>query len=300
MATIEVKNLTKSYSFNKGIFDVDFKVEKGEAVGFLGPNGAGKSTTMRHLMGFSNPDSGYCLINGHDCLKEYTLTKEDIGYLPGEPTLPSGLNGYMFVKMMEGLRHQKNEERVKYLCDKFELDLSQEIKRMSIGERRKLAIVTAFMSDPKVLLLDEPTSGLDPRMQEIFIDFIEEEKRRGKTILLSSHIFREVERLCDKIMIIKEGRLVAKVNKDDIKDELKRRLTINFKNKEEYDRFHKEEKITIINSLAKTLEVTIIVDDMDYVIKKIAEYQVTNIVESTITLEDYFMNFYRKDGESYV
>ena len=299
MAVIEVCNLTKAYAFNKGIFDLDFKVEKGEAVGFLGPNGAGKSTTMRHLMGFSNPDSGKALINGYDCQKEYTKTKENIGYLPGEPTLPQGLNGYMFVKMMEGLRKNKNEERVKYLCDKFELDLSQEIKRMSIGERRKLAIVTAFMSDPDVLLLDEPTSGLDPRMQEIFIEFIEEEKKRGKTILLSSHIFREVERLCDKIMIIKDGKLVASINKDDINNELKRRIIINFKDINNYDLFHKE-NLNIINSVSKKLEVTIVVDNMDDVIKTISKYEITNIKESTITLEDYFMNFYRKDGSLYV
>ena len=299
MNVIEVKELTKSYSFNKGIFDVSFEVKKGETVGFLGPNGAGKSTTMRHLMGFSNPDSGYAHINGFDCQKEYTKTKEDIGYLPGEPTLPQGLNGYMFIKMMEGLRKNKNEERVKYLCDKFELDLSQEIKRMSIGERRKRAIVTSFMNDPNVLLLDEPTSGLDPRMQEIFIEFIEEEKKRGKTILLSSHIFREVERLCDKIMIIKDGKLVASINKADIKNELKRRLDIKFKTKEDYDNFHNE-NLKIINSIQKELSLTVIVDNMDYTIKLLAKYDLLSIKESTITLEDYFMNFYKKEGNEYV
>ena len=299
MGVIEVRSLTKEYAFNKGIFDVDFDVEKGETVGFLGPNGAGKSTTMRHLMGFSIQDSGSAKIFGYDCAKEYTNTKAHIGYLPGEPTLPQGLDGKQFVLMMEGLRKQRNDERVKYLCDKFELDLSQEIKKMSIGERRKLAIVTAFMNDPDVLLLDEPTSGLDPKMQEVFIEFIEEEKRRGKTILLSSHIFREVERLCDRILIIKDGRLVASINKDNIKDELKRRFTIIFNNLDDYNSFYNQ-GFRISEAIRNELKITIYVDDMDKVIKCISNYDFKELKETTITLEDYFMKFYKREGNGYV
>lgn len=299
MSVIEVSELTKEYAFNKGIFNINFNVEKGETVGFLGPNGAGKSTTMRHLMGFSIPDFGYAKIMDYDCIKEYTKTKQNIGYLPGEPTLPQGLSGKAFVEMMEGLRNKYNNDRVKYLCEKFELDLNQDIKKMSIGERRKLAIVTAFMNDPEVLLLDEPTSGLDPKMQEVFIEFIEEEKKRGKTILLSSHIFREVERLCDKILIIKDGKIVASIDKENIKEELKRRFTIIFNTEIDYDNFYNE-GFKIDEAIRSNLKISIFVDDMDKTIKTISKYDFKDIKESTISLEDYFMKFYRKDGSLYV
>ena len=299
MSVIEVSELTKEYAFNKGIFNINFNVEKGETVGFLGPNGAGKSTTMRHLMGFSIPDFGYAKIMDYDCIKEYTKTKQNIGYLPGEPTLPQGLSGKAFVEMMEGLRNKYNNDRVKYLCEKFELDLNQDIKKMSIGERRKLAIVTAFMNDPEVLLLDEPTSGLDPKMQEVFIEFIEEEKKRGKTILLSSHIFREVERLCDKILIIKDGKIVASIDKENIKEELKRRFTIIFNTEIDYDNFYND-GFKIDEAIRSNLKISIFVDDMDKTIKTISKYDFKDIKESTISLEDYFMKFYRKDGSLYV
>ena len=250
-------------------------------------------------MGFSIPDFGYAKIMDYDCIKEYTKTKQNIGYLPGEPTLPQGLSGKALVEMMEGLRNKYNNDRVKYLCEKFELDLNQDIKKMSIGERRKLAIVTAFMNDPEVLLLDEPTSGLDPKMQEVFIEFIEEEKKRGKTILLSSHIFREVERLCDKILIIKDGKIVASIDKENIKEELKRRFTIIFNTEIDYDNFYNE-GFKIDEAIRSNLKISIFVDDMDKTIKTISKYDFKDIKESTISLEDYFMKFYRKDGSLYV
>lgn len=298
MSVIEVNNLTKSYEFGKGIFDVTFSVDSGEVVGFLGPNGAGKSTTMRHLMGFSIPDFGECKINGYDCSKSYYITKKDIGYLPGEPTLPQGLDGKAFVKMMEGLKGCHNDKLVESLCKRFELDLNQDIKKMSIGERRKLAVVTAFMSDPKVLLLDEPTSGLDPRMQEVFIEFIEEEKKKGKTILLSSHIFREVERLCDRIMIIKDGRIVASVNKDDISKGLKKTFEISFYNPASYESFTKE-SFEFTSKNKPELRVSLMIDncDIDRFVKTIKNYNVKSFSEVTMTLEDYFMRFYKTRGD---
>lgn len=193
MEVIEVQNLTKDYGHGRGIFDVSFSVTKGETLGFLGPNGAGKSTTMRHLMGFSKPQSGSAKILDMVCSGSYNRILKHVGYLPGEVALPEGLTGWQFIRMMQGLRHNQNEERLQYLLEKFKLDPEGNVKRMSIGEKRKLAVVTAFMDDPDILLLDEPTSGLDPVMQEIFIDFIRDEKKNGKTILLSSHIFSEVE-----------------------------------------------------------------------------------------------------------
>lgn len=202
MSVIEVNNLTKDYGHGRGVFDVSLQAEKGEAFGFLGPNGAGKTTTIRHLMGFSNPQKGSVAINGLSCNKQTSKILENVGYLPGEVALPEGLTGSQFIRMMQGFRHSHDKQRLNHLLDIFQLDPRGKTKRMSLGNKRKLAVITAFMADPDILILDEPTSGLDPVMQAVFIDFMKEEKNRGKTILLSSHIFSEVDEICDTIAII--------------------------------------------------------------------------------------------------
>ena len=184
---IEVNHLTKDYGSNRGVFDVSLHVNKGEVFGFLGPNGAGKSTTIRHLMGFSHPDTGECKIFGYDTFNKYYEILNHVGYIPGEIALPTGLTGWQFIHMMQDMQKCHNDEMLKYMLDLFKLEdnvLCGETKRMSLGVKRKLAIVTAFITHPKILILDEPTSGLDPVMQENFIEFIHKEKKRGKTILL--------------------------------------------------------------------------------------------------------------------
>ena len=200
---INVEHLTKDYGYGRGVFDVSIKVHRGECYGYLGPNGAGKSTTIRHIMGFSKTSVGKVEIFGQETFGNTDKILQRVGYLPGEPALPLYMNGWEFLKMMEDMRGERNEEMLKHLIELFKLDPSLSIKQMSLGDKRKLAVVSAFMNDPDVLILDEPTSGLDPVMQKVFIDFILEEKKRGKTILLSSHIFSEVDATCDTISIIK-------------------------------------------------------------------------------------------------
>lgn len=296
MNVIEVQNLTKDYGHGRGIFDVSFSVAKGETLGFLGPNGAGKSTTMRHLMGFSKPQSGYAKINSMECNNNYSRILENVGYLPGEVALPDGLNGTEFIKMMQGMRTNKNDERVNYLLNTFKLDPSGSVKKMSIGEKRKLAVVTAFLDDPDILLLDEPTSGLDPVMQEIFIKFIRDEKNRGKTILLSSHIFSEVEAVCDRIAIIKDGRLVSTVNADDVKHGLKNIFTLTFSDKSSFEKFittdFKFDKI-----FSDVLKCNVLVNDRDTnkFIAEVSKYQLSDMQEHSVSLEEYFMHFYKND-----
>ena len=217
MSVIDVKQLTKDYGSGRGVFDVTFGVGKGEVFGFLGPNGAGKSTTIRHLMGFSRPDGGSTEIFGKKTFERYFEILGKVGYIPGEIALPAGLTGWEFLRMMQSLQGVRDEKRLNYLLKLFELDPSGETKRMSLGVKRKLAVVAAFMNDPDVLILDEPTSGLDPVMQDVFVDFVKKEKSRGKTILLSSHIFSEVDATCDRIAIIKDGRLVSVFEADELR-----------------------------------------------------------------------------------
>lgn len=208
MEMIRIENLTRDYGGGKGVFGISFSVGKGKAFGFLGPNGAGKTTTIRHLMGFLKAHSGKCMINGMDCWKKRPQIQKNVGYIPGEINFFDDMTGSEFLKFMQHYRGMKNEGRKKELLDFFELDPKGKIRKMSKGMKQKLGIVTALMHDPDILLLDEPTSGLDPLMQNRFTELVAEEKKRGKTILLSSHMFEEVERTCDYIGMIREGKLV--------------------------------------------------------------------------------------------
>lgn len=196
MSVIALSHITKDYGGGHGVFDVSFAVEQGEVFGFLGPNGAGKTTTIRQLMGFLAPDSGTCTINGLDCRTQTAAIQKNMGYIPGEPALPDDIRGGEFIRFLAAYRGMRGTGRAGELCERFELDASGRIRRMSKGMKQKVAIVCALMHDPAVLILDEPTSGLDPLMQNRFIDLILEEKQRGKTVLMSSHMFEEVERTC--------------------------------------------------------------------------------------------------------
>ena len=301
MEEILVDNLTKDYGFGRGVFDVSFNVNKGEVFGFLGPNGAGKSTTIRHLMGFSKPQSGHTKILGKDSFENYSEFMDKVGYLPGEIALPSGLTGYEFIDMMKKMKHVKDEQWLNHLIELFELDPSGETKRMSLGVKRKLAVVTAFMNDPDILILDEPTSGLDLKMQQQFIEFIKEEKKRGKTILLSSHIFSEVDATCDRIAIIKDGKIVNEFIADDLKHKTEKVYKIKFKTIEENKKFQTENKN---NKSFKIIEsdddnVILSTDDaqINEVIKTLSNYDFTSFEHLKESLEDYFMSYYKEDKD---
>lgn len=306
---IKITDLTKDYGHGRGIFDINLTVAKGEVFGFLGPNGAGKSTTIRHIMGFSKPDKGQILVFNKDSFKYYYEILKYIGYLPGEIALPEGLTGWEFIHMMRDLRHASND-RIEYLLEKFEFDPLGDTKKMSLGDKRKLAIVAAFMNDPEVLILDEPTSGLDPVMQQVFVDFIKDEKKRGKTIFLSSHIFNEVEDTCDRIAIIKDGRIVSEFAAKSIKHNENKTFRVIFSNIDELHKFEQEfprlrkntdkaKRIAISSVHEDKLEVQVAVNDklINELIKVIAKYDVEEFIENKYTLEDYFMHFYKEDKD---
>ena len=310
MSVIEIEHLTQDYGHGRGIFDVTFSVEQGEVFGFLGPNGAGKSTTIRHIMGFSKPQKGEIKVFGLDSFKYYYKILDRVGYLPGEIALPEGLSGWEFIDMMSKLRHTNDKERLNYLLNKFKLNPTGETKKMSLGDKRKLAIVTAFMGDPELLILDEPTSGLDPVMQQVFIDFIKEEKQRGKTILLSSHIFNEVEATCDRIAIIKDGRIVSNFDAKDITQNKTKTYVITFEDAHQFAEFCKDlpkydkrvkslKKIYIKEQEPESNTVKVILndDDIDKLVSRISKYDVALFKQEKYTLEDYFMHFYKEDKD---
>ena len=214
---IELAGLTKTFPNGRGVHDISLKVAEGEAVGFLGPNGAGKTTTIRHLLGFLRADAGQARIFGKDCFLEAAAIHRQVGYLPGEISLFPGMTAEGFLQLAAGLRGLRAEQSLRALATRFELDLRQSIQKMSKGTKQKVAILAAFFHDPAVYILDEPSSGLDPLMQHAFVDLVQEERARGKTVFLSSHIFSEIDRICDCVAIIKDGRLLRVAGMAELK-----------------------------------------------------------------------------------
>ena len=297
---INVEHLTKDYGYGRGVFDVSIKVHKGECYGYLGPNGAGKSTTIRHIMGFSKTSVGKVEIFNQETFGNTDKILERVGYLPGEPALPLYMNGWEFLHMMEEMRGNKNEEMLNHLIDIFKLDPSMSIKSMSLGDKRKLAVVSAFMNDPDVLILDEPTSGLDPIMQKVFIDFVIEEKKRGKTILLSSHIFSEVDATCDTISIIKDGKHVSTFKAEDLKNLDEQTYILHFLDQENLDRYLnncEQFKVVERNDTNLTLAVKFNKKDYKAFFDSLMGIKIKDFQEKPFTLQDYFMSFYKEEKE---
>lgn len=297
---IEVNNLTKDYGYGRGVFDVSIKVHKGECYGYLGPNGAGKSTTIRHIMGFAKPQVGEVKIFGVNTFGHTEEILGEVGYLPGEPAIPAGLDGWGFLHMMEGMRGSANKEWLDHLLKLFKFNPDAPVKLMSLGEKRKLAVIAAFMNDPDVLILDEPTSGLDPVMQKVFIKFILDEKKRGKTILLSSHIFSEVDATCDTISIIKDGKHVSTFNAKELKKGQTRTFELEFLDKENFNKFINEKnKFEIVNSNENTLIclVSFPPDKYNEFFDTLEGVKVAKFQEKPFTLQDYFMSFYKEERD---
>lgn len=296
---IEVKNLTKDYGQGRGVFDVSFYVKKGECFGFLGPNGAGKSTTIRHIMGFSIPDKGETLFRGlgSDTKREDLMYK--VAYVPGEVAMPLNLTGQEIIDEQIALKGVKDLSRLNYLMEYFEVDPTLEAKDMSLGMKRKIALVCAFSDDPDIVILDEPSSGLDIDMQAKFIDYILELKKQGKTILLSSHMFSEVDACCDRIAIIKDGHIVANFDSASLKHNSRKEYFVYFNNIDDLNNF-----IANVNNLNYECKVdrdNLMVDIYTYddtineFIKILAKSKVKDFKEKKETLEEFFMSFYKED-----
>lgn len=295
---IEVKNLTKDYGHGRGVFDVSIEVNKGEILGYLGPNGAGKSTTIRHLMGFAIPDSGSTYINGKNTLKDRVDVFKSVSYIPGEVALPELLTGRQVLEEQKELKRVKDNTFLDYLKNFFELDDSLVCKEMSLGSKRKIAIISAFMSDPEVIIMDEPSSGLDPEMQSRFVKLLEIEKGRGKTILLSSHIFSEVDVSCDRIVIIKDGKIVSNFIADELKHKDIVEYSLYFSDKKSLSTAkEKLKKFEVIGTDKNCIKYHIFSKDINEFVNNISKLDIKDVSQKIETLEDYFMSFYKEDKE---
>ncbi|MFR1724981.1 ABC transporter ATP-binding protein [Emergencia timonensis] len=292
MNSIEIEHLTKDYGNGKGVFDVSLAIKQGEVYGYLGPNGAGKSTTMRHLMGFSKPQSGTVNILGLECWSNQKEIQGRLGYLPGEIAFQEDMTGIAYLKLIAKMRHMKDFSYGEKLIDFFELDPSGGIKRMSKGMKQKIGIVAAFMHDPQILLLDEPTSGLDPLMQNRFVELIEKEKKRGKTILLSSHIFEEVEKTCDRIGMIRKGKLVKEFTVDELRHSQLKTYKIEFAVSSDMEKMKEVYPDAVFKEDRRQMIVSINDGQINALIRQLAKCDVHFLKEEKHTLEEYFMQFY--------
>lgn len=288
---MELQNVTKDYGNGKGVFDVSFFVKEGEVFGYLGPNGAGKSTTIRQLMGFIHPQKGTCQIFGKDCFSEASQIQGEIGYLAGELAFMEDMTGRKFLEFMAQMKGIKDLSRMEELIERFELNPQGKMRKMSKGMKQKVGLVCAFMGNPKAVILDEPTSGLDPLMQNRFVELILEEKKKGTTILMSSHIFEEVEKTCDRTAIIRAGKIVAVEDMKSLAGKRKKIYTITLPDAQTADRFVEESGLEITERMGNRVQLTV-KNQIPETLQMIAKYQPIDLDIKTQSLEELFMHFY--------
>lgn len=298
MEVIKTENLTKDYGENRGIFDLNFSVNKGETFGFVGTNGSGKTTTIRHIMGFLKPQKGSVLVLGKDAWKESCEIKKYVEYVPGEIAFPDLRDGTTFLKAQAEMLNLKDMNYANYLIEKLQLDPSANLKRMSKGMKQKTAIVAALMADKDILILDEPTTGLDPLMRETFLELILDEKKKGKTILMSSQMFDELEITCDRVALIYNGRIIDIADINELKNLPYKSYKIEFKTREDYIKF-KKLKFNIVRDQEKYNQVTIQVFDKEInrMFNILQNYDLKFISEVKYNLEKHFKEILAKVQE---
>ena len=294
---IELRNLTKDYGNNRGIFDLSLKIYKGEMHGYVGTNGSGKTTTIRNIMGFLKPTSGSAFVYGMESWTHSSEFIKHIGYVPGEIAFPDLKTGTEFLRSQAEFLGVKDMSYANYLIDKLQLDPSANLKRMSKGMKQKTAIVAALMADPEIIILDEPTTGLDPLMRDAFLEIISNEHKKGKTIFMSSHMFNELERTCDRVSLIMDGRIVDTVSRSDILDRPNKDFKIEFKNESSYLGF-KGLNYEIIRDQPKYNQVTISLpkNKINDLFKDLTSFQIKFISEVKYTLEKHFKEVLKKEN----
>jgi ABC-2 type transport system ATP-binding protein len=297
---IETRKITLKYPGGKGIFDLNFNVAKGEVFGYIGPKNAGKSSTIRVLMGLSHPGKGSATINGLNCFRKAAAIQKIAGYIPEETSYFDGMRvkEYLnFITRMRGSVGAKKTPLREALIERFELETRGRIEYMSKDMKQKLAIVTAFMHDPQVLILDEPTDGLDPLMQARFLDLIIEEKHRGKTVLLATQMFENVERTCDRVGILNEGRLVEQ---DDIIEVKAAEIKSYFVRFEAHPNLEQLKKFGFGYKAFSDRDYEIYCqgDRIDVLVKVLSHEKVLVFNSNTQTLEEIFQKYYHKEEET--
>lgn len=286
---LEVIKLKKYYGNTRGVEDVSFCLKKGEAYGFIGPNGAGKSTTIKTIMNLINLTSGKIIINGKENAKDNLELKRMVGYLPSEIYLYSDLTVKEMLDFHESFYDKNLTKRRNRLVKLLKLDESKKIEDLSLGNLKKLGIVLALVHEPEILILDEPTSGLDPIMQKVFYDLLIEEKKKGTTILYSTHVLSEVSKICDRIGIIKDGKIIKEETVDNIEKNSMTYLTIE---SEDISKIKKKLKLKVISEHNNTIKFLNNIKPNE-LINKISNYSISKLLIEDVSIEDLFMEYYK-------
>ena len=294
---VETHGLTVYYGKHRGILDVDLSIEKGEVFGFLGPNGAGKTTTQRVLMDVIRPTSGRASIFGLDCRKEGVAIRKRIGYLPGELSLYPNMRGRNFLHMIGSLQEKEIEPSYRQeLYQRLDLDPSRKMKEYSHGNKQKIGIVAAFMGKPDLLVLDEPTTGLDPLVQQVVMDLVREAKAEGRTVFFSSHILPEVQAVCDRVGIIREGRLVKTERVETLTRRQFRRVHFQFESIPPADAFAIE-GVTETERDGNMVMLEVRGAGVQQVLEAALRYRIEDIDTPPVTLEEIFLEFYDRQNQ---
>ena len=273
---IEIQNLTKNYGKHRGVENVSFSVREGEIFGFLGPNGAGKSTTIRSMLGLIKYDQGQIRINGMDAKKDKEKILRDVGYMPSEAWFYSGMEVRDVLKFSADVRQTDCKEEAEKLCERLEINVKRKISELSLGNRKKVSIVCAMQHKPKLFVFDEPTSGLDPLMQNVFFELVKEYVDEGATCLLSTHVLSEVRNYCDRVAILKEGRLIVTDTVEHLLASKSKRIKM-IRDGQRLDFIYK--------------------DDLNNLYRELMGHDIEDILIEEPSIEEVFMHYYEKEGE---
>ncbi len=286
---VEIKNLTKSYGKSRGIENIDLQIEKGTIYGFIGPNGAGKSTTIKCIMSLINKNSGEIFINGEPVTKKNYKIKEKIGYLPSEIHLYEDMKVKDVFKYSESFYSKDCSKRTYELAKKLDLDINKKIDELSLGNLKKVGIIVSLMHRPEILIMDEATSGLDPLMQEAFYDILLKEKEKGTTVFFSSHILSEIKRICDKVAVIKEGKVIKIDEIDNITSAQAVKISLISKDINNILREIKAQALTVTENKAEF----IYKEDISDLISALSKYKLEKLLIEEPAIEEIFMHYYQ-------
>ena len=292
---IATTGLTKSYGRSRGIVDVSMTIETGEVFGFLGPNGAGKTTTIRTLLDFIRPTAGHATVLGLDPRRDVVEIHRRVGYLPGEFSLYEHMSGRDYLTFFATLRGGVDRRTVDTFADRLQSDLDAKIASLSHGNRQKIGLIQAFMHRPPLLILDEPTQGLDPIVQQTFHALVLEAREAGQTVFLSSHVLPEVERICDRVGIIREGRLITVEDVGALKTRSVREIELHFASPVPATAFSSLPGVRDLQVHGDVVRCSV-AGSVDALVKAAARFEVLDVESHEPSLEDIFLTFYGDDG----
>lgn len=289
---IVLNELTKHYGKHRGINNLSFSVNQGEFFGFIGPNGAGKSTTIRTLMGLIRPTGGSASIFDLDCHSKASVIARDVGYLPSENSYYENMKVRELLQYTADLYGMDCKTKMKELADRLNLDLSRKIADLSLGNKKKVGIVSAIMTSPKLIIMDEPTSGLDPLIQQAFYDILKEENSRGATVFFSSHVLSEVQKLCDRVAILKEGQLIGIQSIKELRESGYKKVTLSAKEAIPRDFFDLSGIANYAETADKTSVSFMYNGNITAIIDKLHLLHLDDVLLEEPSLEEIFMHYY--------